>query len=264
MASINQFGDFGATTNSVRANIPKGRSSSVGEMSVVVGPVDVFGAGARIGAIGKSLDPSLRSVTDAKSSRGAAGFNVYLSRTMTKAKKCFHNLLVTVILLISLALFFMVSEANPFQRFTIRCDAASIGSGFQKSVIRVIKTCINRNYKTSFYNMRWLEDRYLSRIFGNIEPELRELIIILNGVDRRFVVKSLRVNSESYNFHMKIVNENVNRLSQLLNQFGVEKLSDDCMKLKSVDRCYAQARKKIALPTLRKIRFRIFFLRELK
>ncbi len=173
-----------------------------------------------------------------------------------------HNMLIRAIFLISLVPPFMVSEASAFQRFSIRCDVVSIGGENQKSVIGVIKYCINRDYKTSFYNMRWLEKRYLTRIFGNIESELYELIIILNGVDKEYIAKSLRINSILYNFHMKIIDENVDRLSQLLGQFGVEPLTDDCMKLRSVDGCYAQAQKKMALPRLRKIKTKIFFLRE--
>ncbi len=171
-----------------------------------------------------------------------------------------NNMLMWAILFISLASIFIVSEVSAFQRHVIRCEVGSIGSGFQKKVIRVIKYCINRDYKTSFYNMRWLEKRYLKKIFGEINQEIYELVIILNGVDENYINNSLRSDGEFYDFHMKIINENVGRLSHLLGQFGVEPLTDDCMKLRSVDGCYAQAQKKMALPKLRKIKTNIFFL----
>lgn len=155
---------------------------------------------------------------------------------------------------------FSFSDAISLQRYTIRCDIASVGGENQSSIIKVIRNCINKDDQTSFYSMHWLEKQKLEAIFNGISSDSYELIIILNGADENYLNKSLRHEGDFYLMHRKIVDRNKERLRQLLDKFGIESLTDECVNLRSIDGCYAKVREELELPTLARIKYRVYFL----
>lgn len=169
------------------------------------------------------------------------------------------NVLMRALLLAGIVSFGLASNVNAFGRLSSRCGLVSVGSTNQEKVIRLIKRCLYKDYRISFYSFYWLDGHHKEKIFDGVPSDSQQLIVIFNGIDENYLNDQTLKGSEAYNRHYAVLKENRLKIDEIFSRLKIPRLTKNCMNLITTKGCYAEARRKLKLPSLVELKRHVYW-----